>query len=323
MKRILSLTNLTNNWISVCCLLGIAIVGFISIQYVPAETTWNTKLMIRIPRVIEAVVIGAGLAVAGLAYQAAFKNPIVSPSILGVSHGAGIGAALCMLSSHAELITLGSAFTAILTVLLVWVVANLVSKDTASLLIIGVIISGIASSIMSLLKFVADPEGVLPAITYWLMGSLSGARIDHLPTLVILCIIIVLFHRFKWHLDILMLPSSMVTSSGLNERVALSIVVVGATLISALSTALAGVISMVGLAVPHAVRAIRGTDQNRIIFTDTALLGGLFVLCVDTLIRTAPLELPIGVLTNLFGALGFGAALLTLYKRGRSSYDKL
>lgn len=323
MLRTLTTKNLINNWISLVCLAGIVIVGFIGIQYVPADTTWNTKLMIRIPRVIEAVIIGAGLAVAGLAYQAAFKNPIVSPSILGVSHGAGIGAAICMLTGHAELITLGSATTAIITVALVWVIANMVSKDTASLLIIGVIISGISSSIMSLLKFIADPEGVLPSITYWLMGSFSGARIDHAPTLMVIGVIIILFHRFRWHLDILMLPSQLVVSSGLNERVAISTVVLGATLIAALSTSIVGVVSMVGLATPHIVRALKGTDQNNIILTDTALLGGFFVLLVDTLIRTAPLELPVGVLTNLFGAIGFGCALLSMYKKGRGKHAQL
>lgn len=137
----------------------------------------------------------------------------------------------------------------------------------------------------------------------------------HIWVLICILIIIGLFYRFRWLLDILSTPSALVASAGLDERKAIAIVVVGATLISALSTSIAGVISMIGLAIPHAVRAWRGTDSNLDIMRDTALLGGLFALVLDTVIRMLPLELPVGVLTNLCGAFIFGFALLVL-RRG-------
>ena len=305
----------TNNRSSWVLLASAIIVGFVSIFLVPSTSNSNVILHIRLPRVLEAWTIGAGLAVAGLAYQSAFKNPVVSPSILGVSFGAGVGAALAFLMGLGHLVPVSSAVYGMLTVAIVWSIANAISKDTASLLIIGVIVSGVSSSILSLIKFVADPEGVLPAITYWLLGSFSTARLTHIWVLICILIIIGLFYRFRWLLDILSTPSALVASAGLDERKAIAIVVVGATLISALSTSIAGVVSMIGLAIPHAVRAWRGTDSNLDIMGDTVLLGGLFALVLDTVIRMLPLELPVGVLTNLCGAFIFGFALLVL-RRG-------
>lgn len=271
---------------------------------------------VRLPRILGALIIGAGLATSGAAYQAAFKNPIVSPSILGVTHGAGIGAALCTLMHQSEWIAIGALLGGCATVFIVWNIARIFSRDTAHLLVIGIIISGVASSALALIKFLADPSGILPAITYWLMGSLTTLRLGNVPILVVILVVCYAFYTCRWRLDVLTQPSEVVRSLGVDERKNIAVVVFGSTLIAALAASVSGVIGMVGLAIPHLVRMIVGTDEYRFTMLQIQLTGAIFLLGVDTIIRTLPIELPVGILTSLFGALIFGIALYSRVRRG-------
>ena len=212
----------------------------VSLSYPMSDGLFNLLINIRLPRLLGAAIIGAGLATAGAAYQSAFKNPIVSPSILGVSSGAGIGAAICMLLGLPHLISTAAVIFGCGTVWIVWNIAKAVSRNTAYILVIGVIISGVSSSALSLIKFAGDPDGVLPAITFWLMGSLSSMRIGNWPYLSVILVVTALFYWGRWRLDILYQPSDVVRSLGINEKKNIAVVVFGATVIAAFASAISG-----------------------------------------------------------------------------------
>lgn len=287
-------------------------------QFPLSDGDLNLLLYIRFPRIIGACIIGAGIATAGTAYQSAFKNPIVTPGILGVSAGAGVGASIAMLLGINAL-GLFSCIFGLLTVYIVWNIAKIISTNTVYVLVIGVIMSGIASSALSLIKFMADPNGALPAITFWLMGSLSSLRISHFPIYLLILICCIIFYKLRWRLDILNQPSQMIKSLGINERNNIGYIVLISTIISSLICSIAGVIGMVGLAIPHLVRILQGTDSNKDTMLNIQLSGALFVLWIDNGIRMLPLELPIGILTSLIGAVVFGICMII--RKGMISND--
>lgn len=309
------------NVILVSILISLSVVALIVGQqkfiysYPLSDAMFNLVFLVRFPRILGAIVIGAGLATVGAVYQAAFKNPIVSPSILGVTSGAGIGAALCMLTGMTHLIGLASVVFGCATVYLVWNIAKLLSTESSHLIVIGVIISGVAASILSLIKFLADPNGILPSITFWLMGSLTNIRIGDVGYLFSITIFCYIFYLCRWRLDILSQPSDIVKSLGVNERKNIAMVVFGATVIASFSAAISGVVGMIGLAIPHLVRMVSNTDEYRLTMFHIQIAGAIFLLLVDTVIRVMPVELPVGILTNLFGAVIFGIALCHRLRR--------
>jgi iron complex transport system permease protein len=262
-------------------------------------------LQVRGPRVLAALLVGAALAAAGTAYQGMFRNPLVSPDILGVSTGAALGAVLAMFLSLSVLFTQLFAFAGgVLAVALVYgVAARLRGHDPLlALILTGVVIGTLLGSAIALLKYVADPYNQLPAITFWLLGSLASTspqdlRIAGPLALAGLAPMLLL----RWRINLLALPDDEARALGVDTRRLRTLVVAAATLMTAAAVAVSGIIGWVGLLIPHAARLLVGPDFGRLLPL-SMLLGAAFLLAVDTLCRTiAPIEVPPGVLTALIG----------------------
>jgi iron complex transport system permease protein len=276
---------------------------------------------VRLPRVLAAVLGGAALAGAGAAYQTLFRNPLVSPDILGVSTGAGLGAVLGIFLSLPVLgIQLAAFVTGLATVALVYAVASVVhGRDPILVLVLaGVVVGALAGAAISLLKILADPYDQLPAIVFWLLGSFSAIRKSEVWTalpLVLLGLLPLLLLR--WRINVLSLGDEEAKALGV-EAGRLRLAVIGAaTLMTASVVAISGVIGWVGLVIPHIARMAVGPSFDRLLPT-AMLMGASYLLLVDTLARTmARIEMPIGILTAILGAPFF----LWLLMRGREGWS--
>lgn len=275
-----------------------------------AEKTWDNRIeavimTLRLPRSTAAVLIGGALALSGACYQSIFKNPMVSPDLLGVSSGACVGAALAILWDLSLFyIQLFAFLCGIGTVFLTASIPRLIRNESTTILVLsGVIISSLMSSIMSILKFLADTDTKLAEITYWIMGSLSSIKFSDialvLPTLTIPAAVI-LVTRFR--LNVMSLGDKEAQTLGVNLRRTRGVFVVCATLLTASCVCLAGTIGWVGLVIPHIARLLVGADNKRMLPV-AMLFGGTFMLVIDTLCRTlSSAELKLGILTGLVGA---------------------
>ena len=269
------------------------------------EVMHTLLLEIRLPRILACVLIGASLAISGAAYQAMFVNPLVSPSILGVLSGAGFGAAVGMFFKFNEyliqLSTFGFGFLAVAVAL---GVSALYSRSgSVIVLVLGGVISGsLFTSLLSVLKYAADPNDALPAITYFLMGSLGFASKSFIQISILpMCAGILLLALSGKYLNALSLGEEEAKSLGVNTtRVKIFIILV-ATFVSALSVTIAGIIGWIGLIVPHIARLIFGAD-NRAVLASSAMIGAIFLLFCDSFSRLVfTFEIPIGIVTSLFG----------------------
>ncbi len=264
-------------------------------------------LRVRLPRALSAACIGANLAVCGAAFQGLFRNPLVDSRILGVSSGAAFGAALALLFSAGAAAVQGSAFAfALIAVGLVIAVGWRFGSSTLVIIIGGILISALFNALLGLIKYVADPLGNLPAITYWLLGGLSGSRWAILPPLfVVTGLGIAFFLLIRWRLNLLSLSDAEATALGVRVRPLRFVVVVVGTVMVAASVAIGGTIGWVGLVVPHVARAWIGPDQKGLI-PASAAIGAATLLALDTIARTAlPSEIPLGILTGLIGVPAF------------------
>ena len=262
---------------------------------------WN----IRLPRVILSVLVGACLAAAGGAYQGVFQNPMASPDILGASAGAGFGAALAILLGASSMgITVGAFVSSLMTVALVFTVSRHARGDRVlGLVLAGIMISSLFQAGTSFLKLVADPNNQLPQITYWLMGSLSGAKWSDigfvlLPMLAGLIPLLAL----RWQLNVITMGDDEARAMGVNpQRIRLWIAVCS-TLVTASAVSVSGMIGWVGLVIPHMMRRLVGSDY-RCLMPASMLGGGIFLLIVDNVSRNATTAgIPIGILTAFIGA---------------------
>ena len=269
------------------------------------EVMHTLLLEIRLPRILACVLIGASLAISGAAYQAMFVNPLVSPSILGVLSGAGFGAAVGMFFKLNEyliqLSTFGFGFLAVAVAL---GVSALYSRSgSVIVLVLGGVISGsLFTSLLSVLKYAADPNDALPAITYFLMGSLGFASKSFIEISILpMCAGVLLLALSGKYLNALSLGEEEAKSLGVNvARVKIFIILV-ATFVSALSVTIAGIIGWIGLIVPHISRFIFGAD-NRAVLASSAMIGAIFLLFCDSFSRLIfTFEIPIGIVTSLFG----------------------
>lgn len=269
------------------------------------EVMHTLLLEIRLPRILACVLIGASLAISGAAYQAMFVNPLVSPSILGVLSGAGFGAAVGMFFKFNEyliqLSTFGFGFLAVAVALGVSVLYS--RSGSVIVLVLGGVISGsLFTSLLSVLKYAADPNDALPAITYFLMGSLGFASKSFIEISILpMCAGILLLALSGKYLNALSLGEEEAKSLGVNTaRVKIFIILV-ATFVSALSVTIAGIIGWIGLIVPHIARFIFGAD-NRAVLASSAMIGAIFLLFCDSFSRLIfTFEIPIGIVTSLFG----------------------
>lgn len=295
-------------------ILGTAITG--SESNAP-DMTRIIVLTVRLPRVISAILVGAALAVAGCAYQGIFRNPLVSPDLLGVSSGACIGAAVAILIGWGTTGIQGAAFVGgLAAVALTMSIPRLIRKQsTLALVLSGIIVGGFCGSILGILKYVADPEEDLPSIVYWQMGSLAKSDFEKLAyvTPVILISIVILL-LLRWRMNVLSLGDKEAMALGVNLKRERAAVIVFATLLTASAVSLAGTIGWVGLVVPHLARFIVGQNIARTMPV-SALLAASFMIVVDTIARSTGIEIPLGILTGLVGTPFF----ILLLKKQRST----
>ena len=276
----------------------------------PMETTWPEAaeialFNIRLPRLLLGMFVGGGLSMAGSAYQAVFANPLVSPDVLGASGGAGFGAALAILLSVGAFgLTVSSFFFGLLAVLLVVLIAGRVRYNRVlGFILTGMVLSSLFSAALSFLKLVADPQNQLPAITYWLMGSLNGTTMFDVyfagPTILLGMLVLVLL---RWQLNIIVLGDEEAKTMGVMAGRIRLIVVFAATLITAASVSVTGMVGWIGLVIPHVARMTVGAD-HRYQLPASGFLGAIFLLLVDNASRLiASSEIPLGILTAFIGA---------------------
>lgn len=302
----------------------IQVVRILLSKIFPLEQTWTRQmeivmLNVRLPRIIAAGLIGAALSASGCVYQGIFKNPMVSPDILGSSAGAGFGAALGIFFTFGYLgISLTSfAFGLMAVVLACSASVKFKENPILGLILAGIMVGSIFSAATSFLKLVADPTNQLPAITYWLMGSLASIRMNDIkflfPTLLVAAIPLIML---RWRLNLLTLGDDEAKSLGINTSLLRGIAILCTTILTSASVAVSGLIGWVGLVIPHFARKIVGPDF-RYQLPASMLIGGSFLILVDNIARIlATSEVPIGILTAFVGAPFF---LHLIIKGGKES----
>jgi iron complex transport system permease protein len=271
---------------------------------VPAAVE-NVIWQVRGPRVMAAALVGAALAVAGTAFQGLFRNPLVSPDILGASSGAALGAVLGIFFSLSVLAIQAFAFVGgLIAVAAVYAIGSAVrSRDPILVLVLtGVVIGALLGSGVGLVKYLADPYNQLPAMTFWLLGSLAATGVaDLVPLFGPVAVGTAVLVALRWRMNVMSLPDEEARALGVPTGPLRVAIVAAATLVTSASVATAGIIGWVGLVIPHMARSLVGPDFARLL-PAAALLGGGFLLVIDTLARTmAPIEIPLGILTALIG----------------------
>lgn len=300
---------------------GQVLSAFASLFGARGESSLATTVIleIRAPRVLAAFCVGAALAAAGAAYQNLFRNPLVSPDILGVSSGAALGAVLGILFGMPVIAIQGAAFVGGLVAVtaIYFIGMRMRGRDPVlTLVLTGVVIGSLLGSGVALTKYLADPFNQLPAITYWLLGSFAGVTRQELTiALVVIGVAALPLLALRWRINLLALPDEEARALGQDISRLRWIVILCATLMTAASVAICGIVGWVGLVVPHAVRLVVGAEFSRLL-PIAMLVGGTFMLAVDTLGRTvAQIEIPPGVLTALLGAPVFLWLMAVTFRR--------
>ncbi len=275
---------------------------------------------IRLPRLVAAAVVGAALAAAGSAYQSLFRNPLVSPDILGVSTGAGLGAVtgilLGMPVAMIQLLGFGGGLAVVMIVIMLSRALR-GGGDILVMVLAGIVVGALAGAAISLVKVLADPYDQLPAITFWLLGSLAGVKVgDVAATVPMVLLGVAPLVLLRWQVGILSLGDDEARALGVEVARIRAVVIAGATLATASVVAISGVIGWVGLMVPHMARLLIGPRFDRQL-PASILIGAAFMVAVDTLARSAAtIEIPLGVLTAVIG----GPVFVWLLARSRRSF---
>lgn len=285
------------------------------------EPTWTNQqasifFNVRLPRIVLALLIGCCLASAGAAFQGTFQNPLVSPDLLGASQGAALGAAIAILMglSSIQISMWAFVFSLITVGLVVFISMHARGNPITVVILAGVMVSSLFSAGVSYTKLVADPNDMLPAITYWLMGSLTGAKFADIKLVIVPMVIgLVTLLALRWRINILTMGDDEAATMGVNARLVRLLVMVAATLVTASSVAVSGMIGWVGLVIPHLCRMLIGCDYRKLL-PASMVMGAGFLLLVDDVARVATtMEIPIGILTAFVGAPFF----LYLITKGR------
>lgn len=276
---------------------------------------------IRAPRVILAVVLGGCLAVSGAVLQSLFRNPLVSPDIVGVSSAAAFGGVLAILVGTSSFILMGSTFVFGLSAVVCVMLIGRIRSHSATLTIVlaGVVVSAFFNAMVSLMTYVADPYSKLPSITFWLMGSLAAASWAKVTTIIIPVIIgLIVVVALRWRINVLSLGDEDARALGINPSAMRWVCIFAVALLTAASVAAAGIIGWVGLVIPHLVRLLVGHD-NRVVIPESFLMGGMYLLIIDTIARNATsVEIPVGILTATIGAPVFIGLLIRRARKGRA-----
>lgn len=274
------------------------------------ETTWEAQaesviFTLRLPRILAAVLVGGALALSGAAYQGVFKNPLVAPDMLGVSAGACVGASAAILLSFGQAEVQIMAFAGgILAVLAAAMIPKFMRNNSMMTLVLaGIIVSGLMNSFLGLLKYLADPDTQLASITHWQMGSLTTIVWNDIicvgPVIIVAAAILI---AVRWRINIISLGEDEAKSLGTNIKKARGIVIICATALTASAVCISGTIGWIGLVIPHFGRMLVGPD-NRKLIPVSAVLGAGFLLIIDTAARNITgAELPLSILTGLIGA---------------------
>lgn len=269
------------------------------------ELVVKTIMQLRLPRILLAMLVGAGLSAAGCAFQSLFANPLATPDTLGVASGASFGAALGILMGFnligVQLLGLvmgGAAVT------LTWLAGSGKDKGGLSYIVLsGIMMGSLFNALVSFIKYAADEESQLPAITYWLMGGLDKANYGNLALGGPIIIAgIVLFMLIRWRMNLLPLSDDEAKASGVNIRAFRAVTIVAATAITASAVSMCGQVGWVGLLIPHMSRMIFGSNHLSIVPASISL-GAVFMIVVDTMARSiSASEIPVSILTAIIGA---------------------
>jgi iron complex transport system permease protein len=286
------------------------LLGILLSKVFAVQPFWDEKMElvlfnIRLPRILLACLVGCCLSAAGAAYQGVLQNPMAAPDILGASSGAAFGAALAILLNRNSwtVIIFAFIFSLITVVLVIFIGEKSRGKKVLGLILSGIMISSLFSAATSFVKLVADPSNQLPAITYWLMGSLKAAKPGELLFAVFpMAAGLVPLLLLRWRINVLTLGDEEARTIGVNAEVLRTIVIICATLITAASVSVSGMIGWVGLVIPHFARRLVGNNYKHLMLA-SMILGAIFLLLVDDVSRNLlATEIPIGILTAFIGA---------------------
>ena len=300
------------------------VISLLASHVIPVNILWSETdarvvELIRLPRITMAILTGAGLGIAGASLQGVFRNPLVGPQIIGVSSGASFGGVLAILLFENHFWTMGFAFVfGLLAVLIVYAMGRVRGRSPVlTLVLAGIVTSAFFSALVSLVKYTADPYDKLPAIVFWLMGSLATVTHQKLciaSVPVITAGLVLLLMAFR--LNVLSLGDEEAAAMGVKVERDRVIILVCVTAITSSLVAVCGVIGWVGLVVPHIGRMLAGPD-HRVLLPVSGLLGGLYLLLIDDLARAlTPSEIPIGIITAVIGAPIFGYLLRKTHANG-------
>jgi iron complex transport system permease protein len=275
---------------------------------------------VRFPRIIAAILVGAALSMSGASFQGLFKNPMVSADILGASAGAGFGAAIALLLSFGSVgIQLSSFVFGLGAVALTYAISSKIGRGNSPVLVLiltGMVVTALFTSAISFIKYVADPDGRLPVITFWLLGGLSSITVQNLkmvfPPIILSSVPLLLL---RWRLNLFSFGEEEAKSLGVNTTKLRTIIIICATILTASTVSISGMLGWVGLVIPHLARMIVGPNY-KILLPTSLLLGGIYMLVVDDFARCLfTMEIPLGILTSMIGA-PFFIYLLLHGKRG-------
>ena len=264
----------------------------------------NVLFKIRAPRILGAVLVGAALALSGSIYQGLFHNPLVSQDLLGVSAGSTVGASVAiLLGFHHFGIMVSSLITGIVAVIITVALSKLIKTNgTLTLVLAGIIVGGMFNSLQGVLKYIADPESQLAAITFWTLGSLADLRTSELNLIVIPMVVSIIFvSLLRWRVNVLSYHQAE-ESRIFSDSIAKYLLILFATLLTSCAVSISGTINWIGLVTPHIARLLIGSDHRKMLPV-CALIGSIFLVVIDTLARSLnATEIPLGILTGLLGA---------------------
>ena len=300
------------------------LVAIVSV-FVPIKTNLSPAIYtvvwdIRLPRIIAAMIVGAALSISGASFQGTFQNPLVSPDILGVSAGAGFGAAIAILLSFSTVMIQVTAFIfGLVAVSITYFFSRSFKGDTTLMMVLGgIAVGSLFSAFISCIKYVADPDSKLPEIVYWLMGSLSTVDTSSIMMIMIPVLIgFTVLLLVRWRLNVLSMGDEEAQSLGVNTEKLRLVVILCCTLLTSAAVSISGIIGWVGLVIPHMARMIVGPDHEKLL-PATISIGAMFLLLVDDVCRTATsIEIPLGILTAIIGAPFF----IYLLKKGYEGWS--
>jgi len=295
----------------------LTIIKIIASNFIPLTPDWSPTvesviMNVRLPRLAAGLLVGAGLSISGASFQGLFRNPLVSPHILGVAAGAGFGAALGILMSDSLVVIQISAFLfGMISVAAAYLLSRVYHTSPVLMLVLaGIIVGSLFSALTSFLKYIADPMNRMPAIVFWLMGSLNnvtGKDLLYVGPVFAACITALLLIR--WRINVLSMGEEDAKAMGVNTELTGAVIIVCATVITAAAVCISGIIGWIGLVIPHIGRLLVGPD-HRYLLPVSLLVGAGYLVAVDTIARSIMVvEVPIGILTALIGAPFFAILL--------------